>query len=433
MRGFFFIGMTVQTLHKYFLKSSGVCTDTRAIQPNCIFFALKGDRFDGNEFALQALTEGAAYAVIDNDKYQVNDKTILVADVLQSLQELARYHRQQFDIPIIGLTGSNGKTTTKELIKSVLSQRYHTLATVGNLNNHIGVPLTLLKLDAAVEIAVVEMGANHPGEIKMLSEIALPNFGYITNFGKAHLEGFGSLDGVIKAKTELYRFLQYTNGKTFANGYNATQMKLSEHTKRIVFGPAHSDYPVSLVNDRGSLVVQYKQTEMQSNLTGAYNFENIAAAIAVGAYFQLNEEAIKKGIESYVPSNHRSQIITLGSNVIFMDAYNANPTSMKAALENFIGVEGSHKIVFLGDMFELGKDSAAEHQQIVDFLLKNFEGAVYLIGENFYKTTIQSPQFHKFKSYSDAISTVKTHTPENAKILIKGSRGMALERLLDIL
>src|SRR5690625_889340 len=210
-------------------------------------------------------------------------------------------------------------------------------------------------------------------------------------------------------------------------------MKLSEHTKRIVFGPAHSDYPVSLVNDRGSLVVQYKQTEMQSNLTGVYNFENIAAAIAIGAYFQLNEEAITNGIESHVPSNHRSQIITLGSNVIFMDAYNANPTSMKAALENFIRVEGAQKIVFLGDMFELGRDSASEHQQIVDFLSNNFEGEAYLIGENFYNTTVASPHIHKFKSYSETIPAVKTHKPENAEILIKGSRGMALERLLDVL
>lgn len=425
--------MTAEIIYEYFLKSSGVCTDTRAIQPNCIFFALKGDRFDGNEYAQQAIENGASYAVIDNNQYhQTGGKTILVTNVLECLQKLARHHRKQFDIPIIGLTGSNGKTTTKELMKSVLSQKFNTLATVGNLNNHIGVPLTLLNLSEKVEVAVIEMGANHPGEIKMLSEIALPDYGYITNFGKAHLEGFGSMEGVIEGKTELYRFLNRNGGKIFVNGLNPIQLNYSEHINRIVFGSPDSEVPITLVNSQNHLIVNYQNIEIKSKLTGIYNFENIAAAITVGAYFGLTNEEIKKGIESYVPANHRSQIISHGSNVILMDAYNANPTSMKMALENFIQFEGAKKIVFLGDMFELGKESEKEHQAIVDFLSANFKGDVYLIGENFYKTKPHDSTFYKFKTYSESISVIKENKPENAQILIKGSRGMALERLLDI-
>lgn len=358
---------------------------------------------------------------------------MLVNNTLESLQKLARYHRNQLKTQIIALTGSNGKTTTKELISSVLSEKFNTQATAGNLNNHIGVPLTLLSLTPETEMAVVEMGANHPGEINALCEIADPDYGYITNFGKAHLEGFGSLKGVIKGKTELYRYLKKNDKKVFINGRNETQIAHSEHMERIVFGPDDSDYPVTLLSSKGNLRVKFQDEEIQSNLSGDYNFENIAAAIAIGAYFKLSGSEIKAGIENYIPKNNRSEIIQKGTNTIILDAYNANPTSMMAALENFKKIDSMNKILILGDMFELGPEAADEHQNIVDFLSEDFPGRTYLVGSNFAQTRTNIPFIEKFETFDDLKQELYDNPPLSAHILIKGSRGMALERVLDLL
>ncbi len=426
--------MDIETLYQHFLDSSGVCTDTRDISPDCLFFALKGENFNGNLFAQEALDKGAHTVVVDEEAYhQSGGQTFLVHNTILALQELAQFHRKQLNAKIIALTGSNGKTTTKELISSVLSQKYHTVATKGNLNNHIGVPLTLLSLDAETEFGIVEMGANHLGEIKMLSDIAQPDFGYITNFGKAHLEGFGSIEGVVKGKTELYDFLRTHERKVFVNDADPLQMKASQFMDRIVFSSSNSTYPIQLIDATQELLIEFDQTKIQSKLIGAYNFGNIAAAIAMGAYFKIPTVQIKAGVESYMPTNNRSQILTQGSNTILMDAYNANPTSMLAALKNFKTMKGNNKILYLGDMFELGKDTEREHQKIVDLLSADEWGKVFLTGENFFKTSVSQPFISKYRTFEDLKKELENSSPSNATILIKASRGMALERILPLL
>ena len=426
--------MNIELLHKHFLDSSGVCTDTRKISSHCIFFALKGENFNGNLFAQEALDRGAAKVIVDEEAYHKNTgETVLVENVLLTLQQLARFHREFLGLPIISLTGSNGKTTSKELINAVLSKKFKTVATQGNLNNHIGVPLTLLAMNKETELGIVEMGANHLGEIKMLSEIAEPDYGYITNFGKAHLEGFGSLEGVIQGKTELYQFLKKHSRKIFVNANDPKQLANSEGIERITFGTPQSDFDIQLIDSSHHLLIEFKGTKMQSNLVGAYNFANLSAAIAIGAYFKVSIEKIKDGIEGYVPSNNRSQLMVKGTNTILMDAYNANPTSMMAALENFKQAKGENKIMFLGDMFELGKEAETEHQIIVDFLAENPFGNVFLVGSNFFKTTSNASHIRKFETFEELKTTLENNLPKNATILIKASRGMALERILDVI
>lgn len=434
--GFFytFVCMSLQQLYDIFLESSGICTDTRNTAPNCIFFALKGDNFNGNIFAEEAIDNGALFAVVDEETYFKNPrKMMLVDDVLLTLQKLASHHRKNLKSILIALTGSNGKTTTKELIYAVLSQQYKTQATIGNFNNHIGVPKTLLRLSPETEIAVVEMGANHLGEISMLCEIADPDYGYITNFGKAHLEGFGSLKGVIKGKTELYRYLKNKNKKAFINGRNSVQIAHSEHMDRIIFGSTDSEFPIALLSSEGNLIVKFQNVEIQSNLTGDYNFENIAAAIAIGSYFKLSVNQIKSGIENYIPKNNRSEILQKGTNTILLDAYNANPTSMIAALKNFKKIDSMNKILILGDMFELGSEAAVEHQAIVDYLSDDFIGRTYLVGSNFAHTRTNIPFIEKFETFEELEKELHENPPYSAHILIKGSRGMALERVLHLL
>ena len=426
--------MDIKTIHQYFLESSGVSTDSRNVPVKSIFFALKGDNFNGNMFAQEALDKGAFKVVIDEKKFHKDTgETILVENVLVTLQQLAYFHRNYLGLHIISLTGSNGKTTSKELINVVLSQKFKTVATKGNLNNHIGVPLTLLSMDSETEIGIVEMGANHLGEIKMLSEIAKPDFGYITNFGKAHLEGFGSLEGVIQGKTELYQFLKDHNKKIFVNANDSKQLENSKGISRITFGDSNADYVIKLLDSTNHLLVEYNGTEIQSNLVGVYNFANVSAAIAIGAYLNVSVNDIKQGIENYVPSNNRSQLMQRGSNTILLDAYNANPTSMMAALENFKQTKGDNKVIFLGDMFELGTDSEAEHQNIVNFLTENNFGKVFLTGSNFYKTKNSASHIKQFKTFDDLKEMIKTQELENATVLIKASRGMALERILDLI
>ena len=425
--------MTIEKLHQIFLQFPTACTDTRKIVENCIFFALKGDNFNGNKYASEAIKKGASYAVIDEKKYATSEKTILVDDVLQTLQNLATYHRVHCNAKVIGLTGSNGKTTTKELINTVLSKKYNTIATIGNLNNHIGVPLTLLTIKENTEMAIVEMGANHLKEIEFLCTIAQPDFGYITNFGKAHLEGFGSLEGVIKAKSELYDYLVANDKSIFLNADDPVQIaKLGAYIKKYGFSENKKEYYKIVFIEADPFVrIKVEDTFIHSKLIGSYNFTNCCAAILMGKYFNIPMGYIKSAIEDYVPQNNRSQIIEKNGKRILLDAYNANPTSMKLALENFNGLSGNHKIAFLGDMFELGETAKIEHQNIADLAAGLQLEKVFLIGENFNKT---NTTLQKFSTYNDVEVYLKDKSfPKDCNILIKGSRGMALERLLEVL
>lgn len=427
--------MNIEELYQHFKQCTSVSTDTRQIEKDSLFFALKGDHFNGNEFAGRALEAGAKFCVIDEKQYALNDRYLVVENVLETLQQLATFHRNKLALPIIGLTGSNGKTTTKELIHAVLSKKYNTNATFGNLNNHIGVPLTLLRMNEDTEIGIIEMGANHPKEIALLCEIAQPDYGLITNFGKAHLEGFGSLEGVIKAKSELYDYLMDHKKIIFVNENDPIQLKQTLHyDKTYTFGLSTShDTMLEIISTQPYVNLKYHGSVIKSQLTGAYNFNNIATAIAIGSYFKVVPEAIIKAIEEYTPTNNRSQIIKKDSNTIIMDAYNANPTSMMAALDNFKQLEAKDKVVFLGDMFELGETAKAEHQSIVDYLEKTEDGNIYLIGENFYKTIISRSNLKKFDTFDGLTRYLQDHVIDNSFVLIKGSRGMALERILEFL
>ena len=426
--------MKIEQLHQLFLHSSGICTDTRKITENCLFFALKGENFNGNTFADEALKQGAYKVVIDDMRFHKNTgETILCGNSLQLLQKLATYHRKQLNIPIIGLTGSNGKTTTKELINAVLSQSFQTSATLGNLNNHIGVPLTLLAMGNATEIGIVEMGANHLKEIELLSSIAAPDYGYITNFGKAHLEGFGSLDGVIQGKSELYKFLKEHDKTVFVNNNDPKQVELTKSLSKITFGKSEADYPVSLIDASNKLIIGFDGLEVHSHLIGLYNFHNIAAAIAIGKHFEVPSNQIKKSIESYIPEMNRSQLLKQNGHHIILDAYNANPTSMMAALENFNQSKGNTKVMILGDMFELGTETEKEHQAIVHFLETHNLGTAFLIGTHFYETKSNHPSIKTFSSFEDFKTNFSKEDLPPSHILIKGSRGMALERVLDII
>jgi len=425
--------MKIKAVYALYKKCYKVTTDTRSNLENSIFFALKGDNFNGNLYAEDALKKGALYAVVDERQYQTNDKIILVKNVLQTLQNLAKHHRLQLNIPVIALTGSNGKTTTKELIHAILKEKYNCLATKGNLNNHIGVPLTLLAMNPETEIAVIEMGANHLKEIAMLCEIASPDYGYITNFGKVHLEGFGSLEGVIKAKTELYDYLQKNNKSVFVSSDDKIQIEKSRGMNTITFGNNNSDYPMQFVSADPFVHLKFNNITVQSKLIGKYNYLNIATAIAIGKYFKVSDDQIKNGIENYIPSNNRSQIIIKGSNKIILDAYNANPNSMEVALENLSQLTDKHKIAILGDMFEIGENTFQEHQIIADLIHNsNIENA-FLIGESFAKIKTQNQKILQFKTFTDFKTYLNGITINNATVLIKASRGMALERVLDLL
>ena len=423
--------MKIQKLHALFLTCHTVCTDTRKLSPDALFFALKGDNFNGNMYAKQALKNGAKYAVIDDEHYNTKG-AILVDNVLETLQKLATYHRQYLQLPIIALTGSNGKTTTKELINAVLSKTYKTTATVGNLNNHIGVPLTLLAMTDETEIGIVEMGANHQKEIAFLCDITQPDYGLITNFGKAHLEGFGGVEGVIKGKSEMYTHLANYKKIAFINANDTIQLEKTTHISRFTFGQAHADINIKFIDANPFVKLQYKNLSIESQLIGDYNFTNIAIAITIGYYFKVPDQDIKAAIETYIPSNNRSQIIKRGTNKIILDAYNANPTSMKAALLNFSKQNGL-KLAVLGDMFELGKDAEEEHQNIVELATTLNINTVILVGKHFSKTLIHSKKVKSYKLFSNFIKNFNFSEIMHTHILIKGSRGIALERVLDYL
>jgi UDP-N-acetylmuramoyl-tripeptide--D-alanyl-D-alanine ligase len=427
--------MQTSELYPYFLQSSGICTDTRKITPGCFFVALKGDRFDANTFAATALQQGAAYALIDNPDYAIEGKTLLVSDSLESLQALARYHRQQLGLPVIALTGSNGKTTTKELINAVLSTTYATTATIGNLNNHIGVPLTLLSFTKDTEIGIVEMGANHQKEIEFLCTIAEPNFGYITNFGKAHLEGFGGVEGVIKGKSELYHYLEAHTKTAFVNLDDPIQHDKTVALPKFTFsaGKHNSDVTVEGIEANPMVKLYYKDLHIQSHLIGIYNAANISAAIAIGNYFKVPDELIKQAIENYIPTNNRSQLMQKNGNDIILDAYNANPSSMAAAIANFRQLEAKEKVAFLGDMFELGNESPEEHKKVIALLEDAEDIEVFFVGKDFHNQATPENHFHFYEDYDAVKEALTGKTFAGNTILIKGSRGMALERILELI
>jgi len=441
---------TTEHIYTLFLQHPLISTDTRKILPGSLFFALKGEKFDANAFAENAIEAGADYAIIDNPDFQLNEKYLLVDDVLIALQDLARHHRKQLNIPVIGLTGTNGKTTTKELINSVLSQHFKTQATQGNLNNHIGVPLTILTIDATHEIAVIEMGANHQKEIELLCSIAQPTHGLITNVGKAHLEGFGGFEGVKKGKGELYDFLKSSGGTVFINtdSYELIQMQMDRGLENVynygtqsginyIYGRLTENGPyLSLKWNRNNGTGDHK---IKTQLTGDYNLANILATICIGAYFKLSDDEINKGVESYQPKNNRSQIMQTATNTLICDYYNANPSSMTVAIENIGKIEAGRKVLILGDMFELGDESPAEHAAIIQKALETPVDERIFIGKEFAlagKTMDHGPWTMDknifFETADDANAALKASPIKNATILIKGSRGMALERLVTL-
>jgi len=424
----------LEALYQKYLQCQYVSTDSRAAQNNTLFFALNGPHFKGATFAKSALDNGALYAVIDDATY-ATDRCIVVEDTLVALQELARYHRQKLQIPVIGITGSNGKTTTKELTNAVLSQKYNTLYTKGNLNNHIGVPLTVLSIRPEHEIAIVEMGANHINEIAALCSIAQPTHGLITNIGKAHLEGFGSFEGVVQAKSELYQHLEKTNGTVFVNSQNELLMRQAVQLPHKVLYPATGDFfHLSLVEAAPYVVYASENGQrVTTQIIGEYNLENIGAASCVGKYFEVPIDKINAAIAAYTPANNRSQVVQKGSNTILLDAYNANPSSMKAAVTNFAKAPATHKVIILGDMFELGPDSAEEHQSLADLAASlNFD-QVILCGKAMQVAAEKHPEFTFFENKTNLQNWLRENPIQNAQILVKGSRGMGLESLLEVL
>jgi UDP-N-acetylmuramoyl-tripeptide--D-alanyl-D-alanine ligase len=436
--------MAIEQLYQLYLQHPVISTDTRKIAPGSLFFALKGDKFDANTFAAQALEAGASYVVIDDATYRVSDRYILVDDVLSTLQDLARYHRKQLQIPVIGLTGTNGKTTTKELINAVLSQQFNTLATQGNLNNHIGVPLTILSINNTHQIAVVEMGANHQKEIALLSSIAQPTHGLITNVGKAHLEGFGGVEGVKIGKGELYDYLKDTEGTAFVNS-DSPDLMLMKETRGLVDviyygklsalntinGNLADNAPYLALNWKA--VTDGKEHHTNTQLTGEYNLDNVLAAICIGNYFKLSPEQINAGIEGYQPKNNRSQILKTNTNTLICDYYNANPSSMVVAIDNLSKMQATQKVMILGDMFEMGDDAAAEHENVLKAALATAGAKVIFVGKEFFLFKSDYNEATFYETAEDAMAGLQAEPITNSTVLIKGSRGMALERLVTLL
>ena len=427
--------MDIQNLYQKYRESGKVSTDTRQITPGSVFFALKGDKFNANEFAGEALGKGASYAVVDEERYVTSDRCILVDNVLEALQKLARHHRDQLKIPFIGLTGSNGKTTSKELVHAVLSKKFKTLATKGNLNNHIGVPLTLLSIDDSIEIAVIEMGANHVGEIALLCSIANPTHGFITNIGKAHIGTFGGFENIIRAKSELYHHLIQTNGQVFINSQNYILANMAKRFSNPLFYPAKGDYyHCELMGADPNLKVRAESgDEITTQLIGSYNFENVAAALCIGKYFGVNVQEANKAIADYAPGNMRSQAVVKGSNTIILDAYNANPSSMVAAIENLSAMKAEKKVAIVGDMFELEEEAEAEHKAIGKLLAEKKFNAVYLCGGLMKSAAHEIPSAHHFEKKEDLLKHLQHHPLSNSTILVKASRGIGLESVMEIL
>ncbi len=436
MTAFFSFKMdTLEKIYKHYSKRYIVSTDSRKIEDGCVFVALKGERFDGNDFAYQVANDGvASYVIADRKDLPYHERLFIVEDSLSTLQQLARLHREKCNIPIIGITGTNGKTTTKELVSSVLSKKYNIIYTQGNFNNHIGVPLTLLRIKPDTELAVVEMGANHPGEIAQLCKLAQPDFGIITNIGKAHIEGFGSFEGVIKTKNELYQYLK-TKGKSlktkvFVNDNNELLMNLSEGMERVVYGTKGKWQKTN--GKSPFLEINWNHDIIKTKLVGDYNYENVMAAIAVGTYFGVEENLIIEALENYVPSNNRSQFITSEKNEIVMDAYNANPSSMHHSINNFRKIADENSLLILGDMKELGCESENEHSNIIKLLKELGFKDVILVGDEFKKVS-GNTNYKNFDNVDELISYIRHNDIAGKKILIKGSNSTRLEKLANVL
>lgn len=424
---------TIEKIYQYYSQKYLVSTDSRKIEEGCVFVALKGERFDGNDFAYQVAQENIAACVIaDRKDLPHHERLFIVEDSLTALQELARLHREKCNIPIIGITGTNGKTTTKELTAAVLSKKYNLIYTQGNFNNHLGLPLTVLRIKPDTEMAVVEMGANHPNEIAQLCTIANPDFGIITNIGKAHLEGFGSFEGVVKTKNELYDFIRNKNGRLFVNHDNELLVKLSNGIDSLTYGKNNSaDIKASIVSSNPYLIINWEGNEIKTNLVGDYNFENVMAAISVGCHFNVEKDLIIEALENYTPTNNRSQFIRSEKNEIVMDAYNANPVSMHHAIKNFRNISSENTLLILGDMRELGKDSEKEHQAIISLIKElKFENVI-LVGEEFKKTA--GTDFTTFTNVEELLTYINSNDISGKKILIKGSNSIRLEKIVNVL
>lgn len=425
----------IKNLYNKFKESGKISTDTRKITRGSVFFSLKGEKYNANEFASDAIEKGAAYAVVDEPRWVKDDRYILVANALEALQQLARYHRDQLKIPVLALTGSNGKTTSKELVRAVLGKKYRVMATSGNLNNHIGVPLTILNIDSSIEIAVIEMGANHVGEIARLCEIANPTHGFITNIGKAHIGTFGGFENIIRGKSELYQHLINTKGTVWINSKNAILANMSKRFKSPYLYPGKGDYyHCELISADPFIKLKTEDgVEIQTQLIGEYNFENVAVALCIGKFFQVNTQDAKEAIESYTPDNMRSQVIRKGTNTIILDAYNANPSSMEVAITSLGKMKATKRVAILGDMYELEDESEAEHKRIADWVTINKIDETLLCGE-LTKSAVQAglPIKH-FNTKDDLIGYLIAHPISDAAILVKASRGMALESVIEYL
>ena len=427
--------MIIEELYQKYLESGIISTDTRQITPDSVFFALKGDKFNANEFAASALAKGARYAVVDDDRFAKDKRCVLVEDSLEALQDLARYHRSQLNIPVIGLTGSNGKTTSKELLNAVLRKKFKTYATKGNLNNHIGVPLTILSIDKSIEIAVVEMGANHIGEIALLSSIANPTHGFITNIGKAHIGTFGGFDNIIRGKTELYQHLIVNDGVAFINSKNPILINMAKRFKAPILYPSVGDY-YSCEFIESDPFVKFKAENgeiIETQTIGAYNFENMAIALCIGKYFEVDAKVANAAIAGYVPGNMRSQVLKKGTNTIILDAYNANPSSMKAAIENLANMKTGKKVAILGDMFELEGEAEAEHRNLGLLIKDKKFDRVFLCGKLIKTAKEEYPEALLFESKDLLIAELKRNPIQDSTILVKASRGIGLETILEFL
>ena len=427
--------MSIIDLYDLFIHNPQITTDSRNCPKGSIFFALKGDKFDGNQYAGKALASGCVYAVIDNPDYYIGERTILVDNVLKTLQQLAHHHRKVLGLPIIGITGTNGKTTTKELLAAVLSTKFNLLYTEGNFNNHIGVPLTLLRLTHDHEMAVIEMGASHPGDIKELVDIVHPNYGIITNVGRAHLEGFGSFEGVIRTKGELYDYIRRSKGKIFIKKENEYLQSIAKGIEQITYGNGDDAFASGqVVSCDPFLVFNWKQQgklhTVETHMIGSYNLDNVLAAVAVGRFFKIPAERISRAIAAYEPTNNRSQFKKTENNELIIDAYNANPSSMKVALDNFITMPVQPKAIILGDMRELGPTSDELHAEVVEQIKKGQFDKVFLCGEHFSKV---GKEFSPFATTEAMTEELRWQPLKGYHILIKGSHSMGLEKLADIL
>lgn len=433
--------MKVEELYQLFLKHRKITTDSRHVEKDSLFFALSGDNFDGNAFAEDALSKGASHAVIDNEDYKTDERYVVVGNSLKTLQALAKYHREKLDIPVLGITGSNGKTTTKELVMAILKSKYRIYGTQGNLNNHIGVPLTLLNISDKDEIAVVEMGANHLGEIGFLCEIAQPGYGIITNVGKAHLEGFGSYEGVKKTKKQLYDFVAKMDGKIILNGEDVNLIMMAGDISRITYGFLNPKAHIQVKDIRLNPFLQLSWTSVnneeeyhiKTHLPGKFHWSNVMNAVSAGVLFGVEPKLINQAVESYIPSNNRSQFIETSDNLLFLDAYNANPSSMQAAMEYFFEIDKPGKIMIVGEMLELGETSFEEHQKIISLLQENQNllDDVLLVGKSF--EGLDHPQFKHFSTTEKLMEYIRQNKPKNNTIFLKGSRGNRLESLTKYL